>query len=64
MSDSNAAMMEGMSIPSSAKIEKMDEAKRTTDKKVFFMAEFYRPKIVNCMYIRALEFKSQSKWMK
>jgi hypothetical protein len=58
MSDSNAAMMEGISIPSSAKSEKMDETKRTTDRKMFFMAEFYRPKIVNCMYIRGIEFKS------
>jgi len=57
MSDSNAAMMEGMSIPSSAKSEKMDETKRTRDRNMFFMAKFYQSKITNCRYIRTLEFK-------
>jgi hypothetical protein len=64
MSDSNAEIIEGMSIPSSAKSEKMDETKRTRDRKMFFMAKFYRSKIMNCRYIRSLEFKCQGKWLK
>jgi hypothetical protein len=38
ISDSNAEIIEGISIPSSAKSEKMDDIKRTKDIKVFFMA--------------------------
>jgi hypothetical protein len=64
MSDSNAEIIEGISIPSSAKSEKMDETKRTRDRKVFFMVKFYQSKIMNCRYIKALELKCHSKWMK
>jgi hypothetical protein len=52
MSDSNAEIIEGISIPSSAKSEKMDETKRTRDRKVFFMVKFYQSKIMNCRYIK------------